>query len=183
MVDLTMSSPSSWVEITLGRPACAVSAPCQAMASAVVLSAWPPPTAAAICTISGTACTTLPVARRCTISASGSIDHRPSEHSSSTSPGCRLTWCDSSILGALEAPRQLYSLLRSGWVARSFGSARPRSTRYSKCEWSRVRASTWLRRTQYRRESPAWAHTAQLCCTRQATTVVRGISGRPWVAA
>jgi hypothetical protein len=37
---------------------------------------------------------------------------------------------DSSTLGRLSAPRQLYSLLRSGWVARSDGSARPLAIRF-----------------------------------------------------
>ncbi len=183
MVLLTWSSGSIWVETTFGRPASALSSPCQAMARAVVLSQRAPPRATALVTSSGTACTTVFVASLNTISSSGTEDHNPSEHSISTSPVCRPICCEMSMRGGVCAPRQLYSLLRSGWPARSAGLALPLSIRYSRCEWSRVRARILPPRSQYRRESPQCTHSAQLCCTRQATMVVRGVSGSWWRAA
>ena len=147
------------------------------IASAVTLSLPLPAISVAIAISSGTARTT--VLRRQAVRDFVVGQHRPQavgtqqHHVARLQAGRR----DTSTFGSVGAPRQLYSLLRSGgWRARRVGLAL--GDQGLDVRMVARAARIWPRRIQYRRESPQCAQIALLCWIRQATIVVRGVSGR-----
>src|SRR6185436_20401065 len=172
IVDAKTSSPSVCVEMP--EPLSAASALSHSIASTETLSLFGPPLRRACSTSSGTASEMAFFASCSVITASVTLPHRPSEHSSRRSPGCSSKGPTVSTTGLPGLPRQVKSTLR---LKRSpIGTTWLRVSCSSEYEWSRVRAISLSPRTMYSRESPQCAQYAAWPGSTQATTVVRGVS-------
>ncbi len=179
MVEAKTSSPSDIVDTpsALSRS----SAASHSTASTVTLSLPSPPARRASSTSSGTASEIGCLASTSVMTPSSTVPHRPSEHSIKRSPGYTTSGPAVSITGLPGLPRQVKSTLR---LTRSdIGTTRASVSCSSVYEWSRVRVTSLLPRTRYRRESPQCAQYAVLPCSTQATTVVRGVSISPFSVA
>jgi hypothetical protein len=109
MVDANTSSPRPWWTC---RSASVSSADSHSTASTVTLSLLAPAVRSASSTSSGTASEIGRRASCSVMSASPTLPHRPSEHSSTRSPGCISSGPAVSTTGLPGLPRQVKSTLR-----------------------------------------------------------------------